>query len=170
VSANAKKFRNQCYCKLKQNKLSFLFIFAVIYGLVFINYIDIITDGYSQKGYHLWLVLMYFLPFAILSVINLKNWKLTIGLGLVVSIMNDVFYGLIRNLIGAPYDLSQYYNRWLLSGDTVLFSLNLGFATIPVQSWMMALSIYLRIAVVFFLLGGLTFTLALIKKKHFVSQ
>ncbi len=137
-----------------KGKLHFLVVFALIYGLVFINYIDIITNGGTVEGYHMWLVLMYFIPFAILSVINIKNLKLTIGLGLVTSLMNDLFYGVVRNFMGVPYDLGIYFNHWLIPSNAVLFNLNLGFTVIQVQSWMMAFSIYGRFAVVFLFLGG----------------
>jgi hypothetical protein len=60
-------------------KLSFLVVFAVLYGVVFINYIDIASSGLNY-AYHLWLVLMYFLPFVGFSMLNLKNWKLTLSL------------------------------------------------------------------------------------------
>jgi hypothetical protein len=137
---------------LKENKTLVLLAFAVIYGLIFINYIDVITSGSGIGGYHLWLTLMYFVPFAILSVIDIKNFKLTIGLGLTASLMNDVFYGVVRNLMSAPYDLARYYSLWLIPQSTKLFSLNLGFTVIEVQSWMMAFSIYLRIIVASLLL------------------
>jgi hypothetical protein len=137
---------------LKENKKPFLLLFAIIYGLVFINYIDIITSGSGVGGYHLWLTLMYFFPFAILSVIDIKNLKLTIGLGLTASLMNDIFYGAVRNLMGEHYDLGRYYSLWLIPQSTKLFNLNLGFAVLEVQSWMMALSIYLRILAVSLLL------------------
>jgi hypothetical protein len=130
-----------------EGKLHFLVVFAVLYGLVFINYIDIASSGLSS-GYHLWLVLMYFLPFVGFSMLNLKNWKLTLALGFTASLMNDVFYGSIKYLMGTPYDLTRYYNLWLIPQNTPLFNLNLGFTVVPVLSWMMALSIYLRIAVV----------------------
>jgi hypothetical protein len=139
---------------LRTNKTLFLLIFAVVYGLIFINFIDIVTPGGNIGGYHLWLVLMYFVPFAILSVIDIKNWKLTLGLGLLTSVMNDVFYGLMRNMMGQPYDLTRYYNLWLIPQSTKLFTLNLGFITIPVMSWMMAASIYIRFGAVFALLEG----------------
>ena len=132
----------------------FLITFAILYGLIFINYIDVITNGSTRDGYHLWLVLMYFLPFAILSVINIKNWKITIGLGLLVSLMNDLFYGLVSNILGNPYNLGTYFDNWLIPSNTFLFNLNLGFAVIPVQSWTMATSIYARLTAVFLLLGG----------------
>jgi hypothetical protein len=143
----------------KTKKVPFLIIFAIIYGFFFINYIDIITNGSANSGYHLWLVLMYFVPFAILSVMDIKNWKLTLGLGLLASVMNDVFYGLMRNVMGVPYDLATYYNLWLIPQTTKLFTLNLGFMSIPVQSWMMAASIYIRFGVVFVLLDGYRYIL-----------
>jgi CheY-like chemotaxis protein len=125
-------------------------VFAVVYGFVFINYIDVLSGGY--EGYHLWLVIMYFFPFATLSMFFPRNLQLTIGLGLLVSLMNDVFYGVVRNLMGFPLDLTWYYHNWLIPGGTALFNLNLGFTVIPVFSWMMALSIYIRIIVVLILL------------------
>lgn len=131
-----------------------LAIFAVVYGSVFINYIDVITNGGAHGGYHLWLVFMYFMPFAALTMLNPKNWKLALGLGLLASLMNDVFYGAVSNLMGTGLDLARYYNRWLIPQTTQLFTLNLGFANVAIQSWMMAASIYLRIVVVFVLLGG----------------
>ena len=130
-----------------EGKLHFLVVFAVLYGLVFINYIDIASSGVIY-GYHLWLVLMYFLPFVGFSMLSLKNWKLTLGLGLITSLMNDVFYGSMKYIVGMPYDLTHYYNLWLIPQNTLLFKLNLGFTILPVFSWMMALSIYLRIAFV----------------------
>jgi CheY-like chemotaxis protein len=126
-------------------------VFAVVYGFVFINYIDVLSGGY--EGYHLWLVIMYFFPFATLSMLFPRNLQLTIGLGLLVSLMNDVFYGVVRNLMGVyPLDLTWYYHNWLIPSGTTLFQLNLGFSVIPVLSWMMALSIYIRIIAVFILL------------------
>jgi hypothetical protein len=84
-----------------EGKLKFLIAFSVLYGLFFINYIDIASSGVIS-GYHMWLVLMYFLPFAGFSLLNLKNWSLTVGLGLTASLMNDVFYGGIKYLLACP--------------------------------------------------------------------
>jgi hypothetical protein len=66
--------------------------------------------------------------------------------------MNDLFYGVVVNVMGHSLDLLSYYNRWLIPGNAVLFQLNLGFTVIPVYSWMMALSIYGRIIIVYVLL------------------
>ena len=78
--------------------------------------------------------------------LNLKNWQLTLGLGLIASLMNDVFYNLIRDLIGIHINLTNYYSLWLIPQNATLLNLNLGFAVISVSSWMMSLSIYLRVA------------------------
>ncbi len=131
-------------------KFNAYILFAIIYGLVFVNYIDNISGGYS--GYHLWLVIMYFFPFIALSIFFDKNWELTLGLGVVVSLMNDVFYGAVRSIMGLPINLNYYYHAWLIPGNATLFTLNLGFAVLPVISWMMAISIYARIIASFFLL------------------
>ena len=66
--------------------------------------------------------------------------------------MNDVFYGGIKYLFGMPLNINWYYSNWLIPQDTHLFDLNLGFTILPVYSWMMALSIYLRIAIIAVLL------------------
>lgn len=95
---------------------------------------------------------MYFFPFVALTIFDFRNWQLTVGLGLVASLMNDVFYGLVKFLVGIPIDLVRYYGLWLIPSGTLLFNLNLGFTDIPVYSWMMALSIYGRIALIFLLL------------------
>jgi hypothetical protein len=139
------------FTNVLEGKLSFLVIFAVLYGVVFINYIDIASSGLNY-AYHLWLVLMYFLPFVGFSMLNLKNWKLTLALGLITSLMNDLFFGLAKYAIGIPYDLSRYYNLWLIPSNAPLFNVNLGFTVITVFSWMMALSIYARIGVIYVLM------------------
>jgi hypothetical protein len=135
-----------------EKKTKILVFFAILYGLVFINYIDIIVPGGDVYGYHFWLVLMYFLPFVGFLISDLRNWRLMLGLGFIVSLMNDVFYHLIRYLVGFNVNLSEYYSLWLIPQNATLFQLNLGFVNIPVQSWMMAASIYLRFAVVFIVL------------------
>ncbi|MCW4030237.1 MAG: hypothetical protein NWE92_11395 [Candidatus Bathyarchaeota archaeon] len=127
-------------------------LFSVVYGVVFINYIDI-ASPVPSNGYHLWLVIMYFLPFVGFTLLNPRNWELTLGLGLVASLMNDVFYGALKYLAGSlSIGVNTYYSLWLVPQNTLLFTLNLGFTTVSVFSWMMALSIYLRIAVVVLLL------------------
>jgi len=136
------------------NKFKLYLLFSVLYGLVFVNFIDNIITGSSFYGYHLWLAIMYFFPFIILTLTYPKNWQLTLGLGLLASLMNDVFYGVIRNLMGFPLDLNWYFNQWLIPGNGTLFNLNLGFTVITIYSWMMAISIYARIIIITLLLAA----------------
>jgi hypothetical protein len=135
-----------------ERKFVLYIIFSVLYGFIFVNYIDEVTIGSVYSGYHVWLFFLYFFPFMILTLVFPKNWGLTVGLGLIASLMNDVFYGFMRYLMGLPVDLTRYYTLWLIPSSGKLFSLNLGFTDLPVYSWMMALSIYGRIVIVFFLL------------------
>jgi hypothetical protein len=46
------------------------------------------------------------------------------------------------------FNLSQYFSLWLIPSGTVLFDLNLGFGVVHIYSWMMAASIYGRIAII----------------------
>jgi hypothetical protein len=130
-------------------KFRLMLILAVIYGLFFVNFIDIVTMGSAVSIYHLWLFALYFAPFILMTWIFPRNWALTLGLGLMASLMNDVFYGLIRaSFWNLAFPLWQYYTWWLVPSDHYLFSANIGFAVFPVYSWMMAVSIYGRVAVV----------------------
>jgi hypothetical protein len=54
--------------------------------------------------------------------------------------------------MGIPIDLNWYYNLWLIPSGTLLFHLNLGIADIPVYSWLMSLTIYVRVLLVVVLL------------------
>jgi hypothetical protein len=43
-------------------RFNFYSVFSVLYGLVFLNYSDIITPSGAFGGYHLWLTIIYFFP------------------------------------------------------------------------------------------------------------
>jgi hypothetical protein len=136
--------------QLINKKFKIYIVLSIIYGLVFINYIDI---AYSGNGYHLWLIAMYFFPFFALAIFNFrKNFKLTLSLGLMASLMNDLFFGPIKYLLGLCSDIVRYFTLWLIPSNHVLFNLILGFSTIQIFSWMMAFSIYGRVALVFIML------------------
>ena len=145
-----KKVDRMKMLQLVNKKFKFYIALSIIYGVIFINYIDLV---YSGHGYHLWLIAMYFFPFFALSVFNLRrNLRLTLALGFIASLMNDLFYGPIGYLFGLRSDLARYLTLWLIPSNNFLFNLNLGFVTIQVFSWMMALSIYGRIALVLVML------------------
>ncbi len=147
-----KKAEKQRALKAFNKRFKLYILLSVLYGLVFVNYIDNNISGSSFSGYHLWLSIMYFFPFLILTITFPRNWQLTIGLGLLSSLMNDVFYGLVRSFMGYQIDLNWYYQLWLIPSDTLLFTLNLGVVIIPVYSWLMSLTIYLRVLLVILLL------------------
>ena len=143
----------ELYASIKKN-LRRLFVSSAIYGLVFINWIDLYTTG---PAYHLWLILMYFLPFMFIfyskKILSIFDLEIVIALGLHTSLMNDIFWGIPNAFIRYPEDplgyLARYYSLWLIPQPTFLgWYADIGFVKIPVYSWTMALTIYLRIIVV----------------------
>src|SRR5271157_843768 len=75
----------------KQLTLVKLVLFALAYGFVNVNWIDLYYN--RVPAYHLWLVLTYMAPFGVLLVFQgLKDWQLALSLGLLVSLVNDLGY------------------------------------------------------------------------------
>jgi hypothetical protein len=126
-----------------------LILFSAFYGLVLINWIDLF--GKSVPGYGIWLMLTYFAPFAVLMVFEgWRSWPLAASLGLMVSLMNDVGYYFMGNLLfGFHHELANWILGQLgfLGNQTVTYFDGVTF-TLTVTSWMMGLTIYARIAVV----------------------
>jgi hypothetical protein len=133
----------------RKGVVSKLMTYSVIYGLILINYIDI---GLSAYAFHVWLIAMYFAPFVVFSILHPEDWKLAVSLGFLSSLMNDVFYGPVKYLVGKPIDLHNYYTLWLIPLNEPLFCLDFGFFHIRVFSWMMALSIYSRMILIYLLI------------------
>ena len=126
-----------------------LLLFSAFYGLILINWIDLY--GKSVPAYGIWLILTYMAPFGVLIVFQgWRSWPLAASLGLLVSLMNDVGYYFVGNLIfGFHQDLGPWIAGQLgLLGDQVVTFFEAGSFSIAVTSWMMGLSIYARIAVV----------------------
>ncbi|MEM4430668.1 MAG: hypothetical protein QXM08_05855 [Thermofilaceae archaeon] len=125
-----------------------LLVYSMIYGLIHVNYIDLFTPGTNIPGYHLWLICLYFAPFVpILFVLGFKNWELLVSMGLVASLMNDLFYYPVGNLLlGRSYDLVEcYLFQFGFKGFYVKWTANFGFALVPVSSLLMAATIYMRV-------------------------
>jgi len=126
-----------------------LLLFASFYGLVMINWIDLFDK--SVPAYGVWLVLVYFAPFAVLIVFEgLESWPLATSLGLLVSLYNDVGYYFVGNLL---FGMNQPLLPWIqgqlgIDGSQLVTVFEAGAFQINVTSWMMGLSIYLRAAVV----------------------
>jgi uncharacterized membrane protein HdeD (DUF308 family) len=133
----------------RQLTLLKLVLFSAFYGLILVNWEDLY--GTSAPAYHIWLVLTYMAPFGVLIVFQgLKDWQLAVSLGLLVSLMNDVGYYFVGDLLfGFHISLVPWIEGQLgFQGTQVLFYFQGGFFTIPVTSILMGLTIYSRIAVV----------------------
>jgi hypothetical protein len=126
-----------------------LVLFAAFYGLVMINWIDLF--GKSVPGYGIWLILSYMAPFAVLLVfLGWESWPLATSLGLLVSLMNDVGYYFVGNLL---FGFHEPLVPWLLGqlgfdGNQIVTIFEGGTFAWPITSWEMGLSIYLRVLVV----------------------
>jgi len=133
----------------KQLTLLKLILFAAFYGLVLINWIDLY--GSDAPGYHIWVIMIMMAPFAVVIVLQgFKDWQLALSLGLLVSLMNDLGYYFVGDLL---FNFHVSLVPWLgnqlgFRGDLVLFTFNGGFFSFPVTSILMGASIYARLAVV----------------------
>lgn len=133
----------------RQLTLLKLILFSAFYGLVLINWIDLFAT--SAPAYHIWLVMTYMAPFGVLIVFQgLRDWQLALSLGLLVSLMNDVGYFFIGDLLfGFHRALLPWIEGQLgFLGGQLLFTFQGGVFNIPVTSTLMGASIYARVAVV----------------------
>jgi hypothetical protein len=138
----------------KQLTLLKLVVFALFYGIVFVNWIDLFNGGayiYVVPGYHIWVIIAYMIPFGLLLVLQgRKDWELALSLGLLASLGNDLGYFVVGDAyFGFHVNLLDWYaHQFGLYGNTVLFTFNGGFFSFGVPSWLMGAAIYCRIAVV----------------------
>ena len=138
----------------KKEFLIKLIAYSSLYGLFHVNYIDLVTPGSNIPGYHLWLVILYFAPFIpILFLLGFDDWELAVSMGLLASLMNDLFYYPVGMLLfGRRYDLLEFYKFQLgLKGFEVRWFFNGGFFTFPVSSILVTSSIYLRVIAIYLL-------------------
>jgi hypothetical protein len=132
-----------------------LSVYSALYGLLAINYIDLVTPGSNVPGYHLWLTIQYFAPFIpILFVLGFDDWELALAMGLWGSLYNDLFYAPVgRLLFGRTVDLLEWYSfQFGFKGLQDSWTFNGGFFTFPVTSLLMGLSIHARTALTYALL------------------
>jgi uncharacterized membrane protein HdeD (DUF308 family) len=126
-----------------------LILFSAVYGLVLINWIDLF--GKSVPGYGIWLLLTYMAPFGVLIVFEgWESWPLATSLGLLVSLMNDVGYFFVGNLL---FGFHEALGPWIAGqlgfrGSFIVTTFQGGAFALDVPSWLMGLSIYARAAVV----------------------
>ncbi|MEM4865920.1 MAG: hypothetical protein QXY09_05465 [Acidilobaceae archaeon] len=84
----------------RKELLTKLLLYSLIYGLIHVNYIDLVVPGSNAPGYHLWLIILYFAPFIpVLFILGFDDWELLVSMGLIASLMNDLFYFPIGNLL-----------------------------------------------------------------------
>jgi uncharacterized membrane protein HdeD (DUF308 family) len=134
---------------VRQLTLLKLILFSAFYGLVLINWIDLY--GSQAPGYHVWVIMIMMAPFGVVLVFQgFKDWQLALSLGLLVSLMNDLGYYFIGDLI---FNFHVSLVPWLgnqlgFRGTQTLFTFEGGFFSFPVSSALMGASIYGRVAVV----------------------
>jgi hypothetical protein len=129
-----------------------LVVISIVYGLFWINPVDASVPLHELPYYHLWLIALYFAPtYGLFALYGTRDWELYFALGLLTSLMNDLFYYPINMLMGlrGHVDLLAWYKLQLgLDGWAVDFYFKGGIFTFPVWSWLMGLSIYARIIAV----------------------
>lgn len=133
----------------RQLMLLKLILFSAFYGLVLVNWVDLY--GSEAPGYNIWLIMVMMAPFGVVLVFQgFKDWQLALSLGLLVSLMNDLGYYFVGDLL---FNFHVSLIPWLgnqlgFRGGQVLFTFQGGFFSFPVSSILMGASIYGRIAVV----------------------
>ena len=131
-----------------------LLAYSFVYGAVFVNWIDLFANPAHVPGYHLWLAFIYFAPFITVTLIyGLEDWELTLGFGLFTSLMNDCLYYIIgKYLFGFKVDLLEWYRCQLLPVCDKPIWFDFLFFRLKPYPYLMPLSIYARIIVVYLLL------------------
>jgi uncharacterized membrane protein HdeD (DUF308 family) len=133
----------------RQLTLLKLILFSAFYGLLLVNWIDLY--GSNAPAYHIWVIVSCMAPFGVLIVFQgLKDWQLALSLGLLVSLMNDLGYYFMGDLLfGFHVSLVPWLGNQLgFRGSEVLYTFQGGLFSFPVTSTLMGISIYARIAVV----------------------
>ena len=139
------------------NRLSLLLmlmLYSFFYGFIIINWIDLFVSPRHVPGYHLWLAIVYFTPFiTVLFLRGSEDWELTISLGLFTSLMNDLLYYIAgRILFGIHVDLTSFYKCQLLPLCEKPWEYDFLFIKIKPYPYLMPLSIYTRIILIYMLL------------------
>jgi uncharacterized membrane protein HdeD (DUF308 family) len=137
----------------KQLTLVKLGVFALFYGFVNVNWIDLYYN--RVPAYHIWLILTYLAPFGVLLVFRgFRDWQLALSLGLLVSLVNDLGYYFSGDLFfGFHVKLVPWLEGQLgFKGSELLFVFQGGLFKIPVTSYLMGATVYGRFAVIAILL------------------
>ena len=144
--------RSLARVETRKGLFTLLLLYSAFYGLLVINWLDLFAR--DIPGYHLFLTVLYFAPF-ITSVVlwGLKDWEVALSLGLFTSLMNDIFYYVVgKYLFGLSVDLAEWYRCQLLPVCDKPIEFDFLFFKVKPYPYLMPVSIYLRVAVVLFLL------------------
>jgi len=129
-----------------------LVVISIVYGLFWINPVDLTSALHEMPYYHLWLIALYFAPtYGLFALYGTRDWELYLAIGLLASLMNDLFFypvGELMHLVSGINLLAWYKLQLGLDGWAVDFYFEGGIFTFPVWSWLMGLSIYARIIAV----------------------
>jgi hypothetical protein len=132
-----------------------LVVISVVYGLFWVNPVDASVPLHELPYYHLWLIALYFAPaYGLFALYGTRDWELYLAIGLLSSLMNDLFFypvGELMHLVSGINLLEWYKLQLGLDGWAVDFWFKGGIITFPVWSWLMGLSIYLRIITIILL-------------------
>lgn len=137
------------HLQLNKSTLGALLAFSAFYGFFIVNYMDL-TPRVTLHGYHLFLIVLYFAPFAPLMMVYGRQYlPLLFSMGVLTSLNNDLLYypaSIVMNL-GYHGNLASWYALQLgFDGSKPDFTFQAGVTTFTVTSTIMAASIYLRIA------------------------
>lgn len=130
-----------------------LFLYSIFYGALIVNLVDLRLP--LGGWFHVFLIVLYFCPsFAVLIVLGFRSWGLALALGLLVSLMNDLFYAPMANILSvSSYDLARWYARQLgLLGFEEAWVFQAGLLSFRTTSIIIGLSVYIRIIAILILI------------------
>ena len=133
-----------------------LLLFSILYGLLVINYVDLLVSPRIMRAYHIWLQSMYVVPYIPLVIAEgVKLIPLCVTLAIITSLMNDLLYAPVGILLlNRKYDLVDWYLYQLgFRGFEVRWFMDYGVAEVPVSSLGLGISIYLRILIAVLLIS-----------------
>ena len=138
-------YRYECY-----EKDLLLIILAVIYGAFIVNYFDVLIKP-EPPGYPFFLLAIEFFPF--IPVLLEGDWKLFLALGLIVSVVNDIFYTPFATFfLGKAVDLAESILAQFGYMGSYNWTANWALFKIEVTGIMMRISLFIRIILIVLLL------------------
>ncbi|MDI9620018.1 MAG: hypothetical protein QFX33_04325 [Candidatus Nezhaarchaeota archaeon] len=129
-----------------------LVAFSAVYGVFVVNLVDLGLP--LGSWYHVFLGAVYFCPsITIIIASGWRSWSLAAALGILISLMNDLLYGPISNMLSLHvYDLAEWFAWQLgLHGSSASWTFQGGLIKFTMTSTIMGVSIYARLVAMFLL-------------------